>query len=127
MRVILPFEHFCERVRNSPALSPQKVGNEPLRTASAARVTRNSSPLKPKSDRRVGASPPGSPLTSTSSPLTEEDPDDDRNMDVDVLPSLGGPASSERVKQAKNGEVRSSHNLGDATSLNFSTSEPAEL
>ncbi|KAI9000697.1 PLU-1-like protein-domain-containing protein [Trametes punicea] len=70
-RVILPYEQFCERVRNSPALSPNKPRDPQLKThvniQSAGSVGRLSTPGSMMDDD----SPPSSPLTATSSPLSE--------------------------------------------------------
>ena len=71
-RVILPFEHFCDRARNSPAMSPIFSRDAHLRThtniQSPSRLSRPSAIVKLKDE---DTSPPGSPLTATSSPLSE--------------------------------------------------------
>lgn len=71
-RVILPFEHFCDRARNSPAMSPIFARDAHLRThtniQSPSRLSRPSAIVKLKDE---DTSPPGSPLTATSSPLSE--------------------------------------------------------
>ncbi|RPD66829.1 hypothetical protein L226DRAFT_529234 [Lentinus tigrinus ALCF2SS1-7] len=70
-RVILPYEQFCERVRNSPALSPNKQRDANLKThtniQSISGIGRLSTPVSNVDDD----SPPSSPLSSTSSPLSE--------------------------------------------------------
>ncbi len=75
-RVILPYEHFCEHVRNSPNMSPSKPHDPTLKThmniQSAGKSVRSS----------IGAgddSPPSSPLTATSSPLSEPPDESDKN------------------------------------------------
>jgi hypothetical protein len=68
-RVILPFEHYSERVRNSPALSPatnrtqdpQLKTHQNIQTPSRMNIMKNS-PLQGE----VMASPPSSPLSSVS-------------------------------------------------------------
>ncbi|KAG2013235.1 specific transcriptional repressor [Coprinopsis cinerea AmutBmut pab1-1] len=69
-RVILPFEHYTERARNSPTMASNANREPPLRIhlnlASIAKAVKGPSP--PSTE---GTSPPGSPLTATSSPLSE--------------------------------------------------------
>jgi histone demethylase JARID1 len=71
-RVILPYEDFCERVRNSPALSPVKnSGESHLRTALAYQTALKMSnvPLMAKDDpeEKVPVSPtPSSPLSDVT-------------------------------------------------------------
>jgi histone demethylase JARID1 len=75
-RVILPYEHFCERVRNSPALSPikgQSAQQSHLRTALAYQTILKQS--NGNADVEM-VSRPGSPMSGASSPLSEA-PDDE--------------------------------------------------
>ncbi|THH33534.1 hypothetical protein EUX98_g693 [Antrodiella citrinella] len=62
-RVILPYEHFCERVRSSPNMAYNKPRDPQLKT----HVNIQSSSKQNGADD----SPPSSPLTATSSPLSE--------------------------------------------------------
>ncbi|KIP08343.1 hypothetical protein PHLGIDRAFT_35021 [Phlebiopsis gigantea 11061_1 CR5-6] len=67
-RVILPYEHFCNHVRNSPNLSPAKQTDPNLKThmniQTAGKSARSSVGVDDES-------PPSSPLSSSSSPLSE--------------------------------------------------------
>lgn len=98
-RVILPYEHFCERVRNNPSISASAVKGEPLFTPDLSTHdnptidTSNSSvSSQPKHGGSEESTPPSSPLSSTSSPLSEP-PDDgdmkDMDMDVDSMFAFG--------------------------------------
>ncbi|PFH49242.1 hypothetical protein AMATHDRAFT_76277 [Amanita thiersii Skay4041] len=80
-RVILPYEHFCERARNSPAISPTMKG------AFASKPSRLSTTITTAGP----SSPPSSPLTATSSPLSEP-PDDNDTKDVNGAKTLGSRA-----------------------------------
>ncbi|KAF4619159.1 hypothetical protein D9613_004962 [Agrocybe pediades] len=66
-RVILPFEHFCDRARNAPAM------HTPARDAHLKTHTNIQKPsrLNPAVSSNEGPTPPVSPLTTTSSPLSE--------------------------------------------------------
>ncbi|EIW76301.1 hypothetical protein CONPUDRAFT_139698 [Coniophora puteana RWD-64-598 SS2] len=70
-RVILPYEHYCERVRNSTTLSPS-VQRDPSRApgdlwlADFGKIGKSTS------------SPPSSPLTASSSSPLSEPPEDGR-------------------------------------------------
>ena len=77
-RVILPYEQFCERVRSSTTLSPIKPRDPSLKThasiQSLGTAARTGSPTPragPSSTAADDDSPPSSPLTATSSPLSE--------------------------------------------------------
>ncbi|THH17430.1 hypothetical protein EW146_g3371 [Bondarzewia mesenterica] len=82
VRVVLPYEQFCERVRASPALaSLTSAARDPqLRThvntqivskqAPVAQQQQSSQRARPSATPAV-ESPPSSPLTETSSPLSE--------------------------------------------------------
>ncbi|TFK66579.1 hypothetical protein BDN72DRAFT_844196 [Pluteus cervinus] len=74
-RVILPYEHFCDRAKNSPAMSSILARDQ----------LKNGAPLSPEPPSRLSTgldtntdSPPSSPLTATSSPLSE--PPDEGDM-----------------------------------------------
>ncbi|KAG9317792.1 PLU-1-like protein-domain-containing protein [Chiua virens] len=71
-RIILPYEHFCDRVRNSPTLSTSPGGTRDphLKTHTNIQTTRTRN-----GHNRDASSPPSSPLTSTSSALSDV-PDD---------------------------------------------------
>jgi [histone H3]-trimethyl-L-lysine4 demethylase len=85
-RVILPFEHYSERVRNSPALSPaanrthdpQLKTHQNIQTPSRMNIAKDS-PLRGE----IGASPPSSPLSSVStSSLSDADDADGHGKDL---------------------------------------------
>ncbi|KAK2465991.1 hypothetical protein APHAL10511_001632 [Amanita phalloides] len=76
-RVILPYEHFCDRARNSPALSPV------LKGGFAAKNSRLSTTVIAAD----ASSPPSSPLTASSSPLSEP-PDDNEAKEVNGVKTL---------------------------------------
>jgi hypothetical protein len=80
-RVILPYEHFCEHVRNSPALSPMKMqnGQTPLRTALAYQTALKQS--NNMADASASMNDSGSPSSSRgSSPLSEVPEEDLRRL-----------------------------------------------
>ena len=66
-RVILPYEHFCDHVRNSPNLSPGKQHDPTLKTHMNIQTASKQARSTPADDD----SPPSSPLSSSSSPLSE--------------------------------------------------------
>ncbi|KAF7793618.1 hypothetical protein EIP86_004732, partial [Pleurotus ostreatoroseus] len=72
MRVILPYEHFCDRVKNSPNMSPSRFHDPTLNT----HINIQSAG---KSSRQNGGdeSMPSSPLTDSDSelPMVSDDPD----------------------------------------------------
>lgn len=75
-RVILPYEHWCEHVRASPlaSLATAPRGDSQLRTHTNMQkrpwpASGGSASGKPDHDESL--SPPDSPLTETSSPLSE--------------------------------------------------------
>lgn len=70
-RVILPYEQFCERVRNSAALSPSKQRDPNLKTHVHIQSSNGLGRLSTPASINDDDSPPSSPLTSTSSPLSE--------------------------------------------------------
>lgn len=71
-RIILPYVHFCERVRNSPNLSASPI----MKTDPHLKTHVNIHNLNALSSlTRYPSSPPSSPLTASSSPLSEP-PDD---------------------------------------------------
>ncbi|KAG1805191.1 PLU-1-like protein-domain-containing protein [Suillus subaureus] len=71
-RVILPYEHFCDCVRNSPTLSTSPAAARDPQLKTHMNIQTATHPLTFPRER---GSPPSSPLTSTSSPLSEP-PDD---------------------------------------------------
>src|SRR5882757_541379 len=100
-RVILPFEHFCDQARNSPAMSPMLARDAHLKThtnmQTSSRLSRLSSTV-PSADN---TSPPGSPLTTTSSPLSEP-PDDSECKDIGGRSSGPRPRRSTRMNSQEN-------------------------
>lgn len=87
-RVILPFEHFCERARNSPALSPMIKGG----------FTTKNSRLSTTVVAADASSPPSSPLTASSSPLSEP-PDDNESKDINGVKAPKARRSARAVSQ----------------------------
>ncbi|KAG6845439.1 hypothetical protein H0H87_009347 [Tephrocybe sp. NHM501043] len=86
-RVILPYEHFCEKAKNTPGIAqvhdPQLKTHHNIQSSGKPQ----SSPKKPSrlSSAPINAdesSPPSSPLTDTSSPLSEA-PDEKETRDAD--------------------------------------------
>ncbi|KAL0950185.1 hypothetical protein HGRIS_010178 [Hohenbuehelia grisea] len=82
MRVIKPYEEFCERAKNQPNISPTIPSKFNGDTTSTNGAT---------------ASPPSSPLTNTSSPLSEP-PDDSEMRDSKNKASQNRPRRSTRVE-----------------------------
>ena len=72
-RVILPYEHWCEHVRASPlaSLATAPRGDSQLRTHTNMQKRTWSAGSASRPDRDGSISPPDSPLTATSSPLSE--------------------------------------------------------
>ncbi|RDB19939.1 Lysine-specific demethylase lid [Hypsizygus marmoreus] len=97
-RVILPYEDFCERAaRNSPGMSP--TARDPqlkthINIQSAGNMSRLGSTVTTADD----TSPPSSPLTATSSPLSEP-PDDGECKEGD-----GSRSSSSRPRRSTRSE-----------------------
>ncbi|KAF9006679.1 jumonji superfamily protein [Cyathus striatus] len=94
-RVILPYEHFCNRVRNSPALSPIITRDSHLKThvntQSIGKLSRLSTSVTPGD-----TSPPCSPLTATSSPLSEP-PEESESREVNGKAASTRPRRSTRM------------------------------
>src|ERR1700761_2489412 len=85
-RVILPFEHYSERVRNSPTLSPStnRVLDPQLKTHQNIQTPTRMNLLKESPLRgELAASPPSSPLSSVSSSALS---DDEVNGDLTKAP-----------------------------------------
>ena len=76
-RVILPYEHFCERVKNSPNMSPGKYTDHTLKThvniQSAGKASRTSA-----GDDET----PSSPLTDSDSELSSVPDESDYRNDT---------------------------------------------
>jgi histone demethylase JARID1 len=72
-RVILPYEHWCEHVRASPlaSLATAQRGDSQLRTHTNTQKRTWAGGSASRPDRDGSDSPPDSPLTATSSPLSE--------------------------------------------------------
>lgn len=75
-RVILPYEHWCEHVRASPlaSLATAPRGDSQLRTHTNTQKrtwSAGGAPTSATPDDDGSMSPPDSPLTATSSPLSE--------------------------------------------------------
>ena len=67
-RVILPYEHFCDHVRNSPNMSPAKQHDPNLKTHTNIQTASKSAR---SSVERDNDSPPSSPLSTSSSDLSD--------------------------------------------------------
>jgi hypothetical protein len=108
-RVILPYEHFCERVRNNPSISALKSESQltpdPNRNSANSSMslmsnrgnsnadTSNSSVssrAKRGASEDIYTTPPSSPLSSTSSPLSE--PPDDGDVQIDAFSAFNRAA-----------------------------------
>lgn len=70
MRIVKPYEDFCARVRTSPSMSP---GQDPLKASTSNPIPLGSTSRTP--DESGYGSGLSSPLTESSSPLSEP-PDD---------------------------------------------------
>lgn len=79
-RVILPFEHFCERAKNSPAISPLITRDAHLKTHTNIQGSTSKS-SKAGLDSVDGTTTPGSPFSTSSSPLSEP-PDESESRDA---------------------------------------------
>ncbi|KAG5648789.1 hypothetical protein DXG03_000138 [Asterophora parasitica] len=80
-RVILPYEHFCEKARNTPGIAP--IAHDPqLKTHVNIQSAGKLSRLSATATTTGNPSPPSSPLTATSSPLSEP-PDEGESRDAD--------------------------------------------
>ncbi|KAG6850616.1 hypothetical protein H0H93_010808 [Arthromyces matolae] len=87
-RVILPYDDFCEKSKNTPGISPI-VHDPQLKTHQNIQMGGKTQSIKKKPSRLSSttvkadeSSPPSSPLTDTSSPLSEA-PDDKEARDAD--------------------------------------------
>ena len=99
-RVILPYEHFCDRVRNSPNLAFNKSRDPQLKT----HVNIQSSGKQNGADD----SPPSSPLTATSSPLSEPpDESDMKDMKSETKPRRSNRQTSIERQGCKHPSVSS--------------------
>ena len=93
-RVILPYEHFSERSRSSPAMSPVATRDAQLKThTNIQKPSRLSNAVTSTEDN----SPPASPLTNTSSPLSEP-PDESESKD-----GMGKASSSKLRRSTRTG------------------------
>ena len=101
-RVILPFEHFCDRARNSPAMSPMLARDAHLKTHTNMQTSSKLSRLSTTVTSADNTSPPGSPLTTTSSPLSEP-PDESESKDVGGKSGGSRPRRSTRMGPQENG------------------------
>ena len=70
-RVILPFEYFHDQVRNSPNMSPPKQTDPNLKTHTNIQTAGKSSARSSVGVDNDDNSPPSSPLSTSSSPLSE--------------------------------------------------------
>ncbi|KAF8165656.1 jumonji superfamily protein [Crassisporium funariophilum] len=95
-RVILPFEHFCDRSRNSPAMSPIIARDAHLKTHTNMQTSGKLSRLSTTVTSMEDISPPASPLTTTSSPLSEP-PDESDPKDPNGKSSGSRPRRSTRM------------------------------
>ncbi|KAF8622184.1 hypothetical protein AX15_007296 [Amanita polypyramis BW_CC] len=87
-RVILPYEHFCQRARNSPALSSTIKGG----------FTAMNSRLSATVLAADASSPPSSPLSASSSPLSEP-PDDNDPKEINGVKTVKTRRSARTVSQ----------------------------
>jgi [histone H3]-trimethyl-L-lysine4 demethylase len=101
-RVILPYEHFCERVRTSQAMSPMLARDAHLKTHTNMQTSSKLSRLSTTITSADNTSPPGSPLTTTSSPLSEP-PDESESKDVGGKSSGSRPRRSTRMGPQEHG------------------------
>ncbi|KAH9942560.1 hypothetical protein B0H21DRAFT_824117 [Amylocystis lapponica] len=95
-RVILPYEHYRERVRNSSAMSPIKPRDPQLKTHINIQSAGTSSRLSNSADPTGEESPPSSPLTVTSSPLSEPPDEGDYRESNGVKVETSRPRRSTR-------------------------------
>ncbi|KAF7981714.1 hypothetical protein HWV62_32301 [Athelia sp. TMB] len=111
-RVILPFEQFSERVKN---LTSTPSPNHELKTHSniqTASMQSGSLPVFSHSGEvTAGDSPPSSPLTATSSPLSEPPDESDTKGSF--------------MHQSDNGKKRRSSRSQDQTTFNGNVHEPS--
>lgn len=77
-RVILPYEHFQDRVKNSPNMSLLKHHDPQLKTHQNTQTKGGSASNGAKANGED--SPPSSPLTATSSPLSEPPDEADHKL-----------------------------------------------
>lgn len=75
MRVILPYEDFCEKAKNSPQMSAI-IERDAIRNGNLSSLEKQSK-SRSNSGSRGDESPPSSPLTVTSSPLSEPPDEND--------------------------------------------------
>ncbi|PPR02653.1 hypothetical protein CVT24_002136 [Panaeolus cyanescens] len=104
-RVILPYEHYCNRVRNSPSVSPVTARDDPAKTQNGS-----SSRLSTAVASTNGTSPPASPLTTTSSPLSEP-PDEGDQKDVNGKSYGSRPRRSTRMSSQERSPRKAGSNL----------------
>lgn len=86
-RVILPFEHFCERAKNSPAIGPLISRDAQLKS----HINHQGTSMKAEGSMTL----PASPRSGSSSPLSEP-PDDSEGKD-----SKGRPRRSTRMSSVE--------------------------
>ncbi|KAG6335290.1 hypothetical protein ID866_3794 [Astraeus odoratus] len=123
-RVILPYEHFCERVRNSPALSASPtIKTEPHLKTHINVQTSNSFP----SSIRCPTSPPSSPLTVSSSPLSEPPDDADYKERIRTRSETNGAKKGNRTtsQDQSTSTPKSRDTLGRATAA-LSVAQPED-
>ncbi|KAI0677218.1 PLU-1-like protein-domain-containing protein [Trametes maxima] len=119
-RVILPYEQFCDRVRSSPALSPNKPRDPQLKTHVNIQSAGSSGRLSTPGSAMDDESPPSSPLTATSSPLSEP-PDEGESKDANGVKSESSrPRRSARhVSQEHGARARRASNANEPGVLGF--------
>ncbi|KAI0775906.1 PLU-1-like protein-domain-containing protein [Trametes elegans] len=133
-RVILPYEQFCEHVRSSSALSPNKPRDPQLKTHVNIQSASSSGRLSTPNSMMDDESPPSSPLTATSSPLSEP-PDEGDVKDANGLKSeMSRPRRSARhASQEQNTRARRASTANDPNGLGLAktasqdSKSPSEL
>ncbi|KIK96126.1 hypothetical protein PAXRUDRAFT_826282 [Paxillus rubicundulus Ve08.2h10] len=121
-RIILPYEHFCVRVRNSPTLSTPPSGNRDPHLKTHMNIQTTSA--RNGFDREV-TSPPSSPLTSSSSPLSEP-PDDGDYKERNGAGAEGASVrrNTRAASQDHNTPTLRSRNFANRMSPASATSQP---
>lgn len=104
-RIILPYEHFCEHVRNSPALSPMKPGADPaqvrLSINAQIKAALSAQDTSGSAEGKGDVSGPSSPQSRSSSPLSEPPDESERRKNGD-----DGRARRRRRHDSLKGEFR---------------------
>jgi histone demethylase JARID1 len=116
IRVILPFEHFCERGRNSPSSSPAKARDAHLKTHTDIQNS-GKSRMGGTTGSTGNGSAPGSPASNSSSPLSEPPDESEAN----------GKSSSSRLRRSSRMGSQEQSPRKSATSIIIPSSLPAPV